>query len=93
MRIIIVLLILGICTPVFALTTQQEDYIVKQYELDKLKQERLDIISARDAELLIEDQKANTAKQTIMSTYETLIDAKEVEIDAKEGEFNSIINN
>lgn len=59
-------------------------------ELEILRQERLNIIAQRDAELQAKDIEKNTEKQTIIDTYEVQIDAKESEIATKEAELEAL---
>ena len=59
-------------------------------EIEMLRAERDNLISARDADLVAEDVKNNAAKQTIIDDYEVLIDAKEAEINTKQSQLNSL---
>ena len=73
-----------------ALSENAEKYVEATLALEKLRKERLAIIALRDAEIVTEDNKYNTAKDTINSSYESQIDAKEAEIAAKEAEIEGL---
>ena len=60
-------------------------------DLQILRQERLDIISQRDAEVVQARNAAQATIGTINTNYEVLIDAKENEISSKQTELNNLI--
>jgi len=59
-------------------------------ELSKLRQEREELITQRNAEVGVVKQQAIGDVSSIMMSYETLIDAKEGEISAKQNEIKNL---
>jgi len=91
MRVLICILLLAWVIPSYALTVSEEGYLKYTYQLEKLRKERNDLLSQRDAELTAEDSKSKAAQQIISDNYQTLIDTKQGEIDAAQDSLNILI--
>ena len=94
MKILTVLVILSLLTGnAFAqFSVDEEAYLKYTYALEQLKEDRNKLISDRDALLLAEDIKNNSAKQLIINNAEINIDAKEQEISDMEGQLDTLVN-
>ena len=92
LKALLVLALLVMTIPAYgAISLNEESYVKTTLAYEQLKDERVKLIAERDALLLAEDAKCNSAKDAILETYELTIDNKESEINAKLSELNSII--
>ena len=91
MKIFVILVILGLAVNCFALTTDEEGYVAKTLELQKLKEQRNALISQRDNSISQEEAKIIQVKDSLIMLYEPQIDVIETQISQKESEINAII--
>ena len=91
MKVFLVILILALATPVFAVTVDEGNYLKYQLEIEKLVKQRNNLITAKDAELLQSDIDHQAANQVIIDTHQGDINAKQVEIDTMRSNLDNLI--
>ena len=62
------------------ITKEEEIYLKNQYTYEQLLKQRNNLIVERDALLVAEDVKCQSAKQVIIDTYEPQINAIETQV-------------